>query len=258
MLRLLTSPLFIILYGLFFTSLAQASGPKCSDVFKSQYSYLDQGATGVAFTKNGLVHKVPYNADASNYFLNSGWAIARHEAMLLRTFNKLINEANVTEFRPLENIEAKKIEDPALLALVTQRMPKDQWWESITIDGVLVSEYVVGRTLFDVLMDPNLPPEVATHYAQSFYNAMMKIETHLNSGSSSIQATSHSSPSINRVYESDPNLIIPSTKIEFPWAIWVELKSPEAALQNDYSFFLSLGTNIIVDAQGKFVLVDPN
>lgn len=253
----------------FFLAIHLFAGPvsanriHCSDLFiesASSYTYLDKGATGLVFQRGTEVFKVPINPRASNYEFNNGFKAATHEAMLLSTFHRLIEKAGVTEFRPLTHVKAKTLDDPQLIDLVseTTRHLNPREGEGAIVDGVLVSEFVQGRTLGQVLMDPSVPAETSNRHAQNFYNALVKIENFLERDPPDFRISELSGIDKNRVDDFDQGFFIASSGAHFPYSLMIDLLPPRRALQREFLIFLHAGDNIIVDPSGKLVLIDPN
>lgn len=239
---------------------------------ESSFTYLDKGATSLVFEKDGLVYKVPYNSKASDYgLLNEatdgglldadadhapldGFQTAVHEAHLLTRFNEILEQSGISEFRPLMSVSAKKLENPELIAAVEKKMRRLglMFKASTNRNGVVVSEKVQGRTLDEIIRDPDVSVQEIIKLVNRFNQTLVKLHAYLHGTQTEFKLEGRynliESDELNNFYIGDHVLNVHSFTIDLVSLPGVENKDTSLAIRNPL--------NVIVEGD-YFVLVDP-
>lgn len=256
MFKPLLKKLIITCSSLLALSTTAVAAPTCSNILSQTtngFQFIDSGASGFTFRKGNKVYKVYYSDNMyEHHNLSDGYSVAKHEAMLLTEFHKLIASAGATEFRPLNFHRALNAEQIGLEAILEERLLEASKRSVISMNGIMVSEFVEGRLLNEILEDPNVPEAYKAELAQRFNDALLKIEGHLNGTTNNPDRPLNMGWGKNQLQEHDMFYFEDEAgQGVIPFNTRVEIRPGRIV-------GLTSAANIIVDSNGLFVLIDPN
>lgn len=224
---------------------------------RASFSYVDKGSTGVVFEKKGRMYKVIFNPFASNYDVADGLQAALHEAHLLKTFHDILAASRLTQFKPMNLVFAEKLKNKELIAATSQIMRGRGFKKDISVEmnGVLVTEKIVGRTLHDIIEDPSVSVDDKFELVDRFNGELLNIERYLKGNQSEFKLTS----SKNRVtYDWLNDIDLGDGNFINIHQLAISLVPAPGAQNSDAVIYLGAPTNVMVQADGSFVLIDPN
>ncbi len=233
------------------------------------YTYLDKGQTGVVYVKEGLAFKIPYNPDALDSYLRDGYEVVSHEFQLLATLNSIITKSKIKGIRPLRFNKASKLEDPILLQLAQDRvetvLETETWVDRINLNGVLVSEHVIGRNYYnDIINSPLVSDAEKRRYATRFHEILLALEKYILSDQSDFNFIMR-----EKVEDSDFDdeydyyNFIETLRPNFeniPNSIDLKLLNPfgDDGVLKAFTISVHASRNVIVDENDDFVIIDPH
>lgn len=223
---------------------------------ESSFTYMDRGATNLVFEKDGLVYKVPFSPEASDYGSLDGYETAAHEAHLLSRFHDILEHSGISEFRPLKFVSAQKLESQELIDLAKKEMRRlgVMFNNSTEINGVFVAEKVYGRTLYDIVKDPEVSVQVKIRLVNKFNDTLLKLEEYLQGPQKEFELVGK----LNKVTYDELNNLYIDRRILQIYGLIINIKPTPEAKGQDTNLGLASSMNVIVEEDGTFVLVDPN
>jgi|GEM_PF-6346952 len=222
----------------------------------SKFSYIGKGTSGVTFEKDGVAYKVyRKNFDEDIYYgFEDSKMVAAEEALLLRIFKEIVDSAGLSDFFDVsKSVDLKAGEEALLIDLAHKMFPNE------IFDAVAARSYINGEDVNDKIMDSDVSIEVRIDLLARWNDAVQALAEAVSAQSK--YALSPLLPHLdNKVAFETVFIESRAGPIAVRMAeIQIMLKVPGSqAPEERASVFISNGSNTVMDAQGVFVLIDPN
>ncbi len=230
----------------------------CSSLLSDNvvYEYLARGATSLVFEQGDSVFNVPFHPEASSYDLKTGYDVALHESHLFDVFSEILGKGRISFFRPIAYARAEKITDPEFELLVDKTLWRHGliFRNPIERNGMMVSEKVEGRTLEEILQDPEIELYEKQALVERFNQAVGEMEQFLTKKRDSLMFPGEVSI-INSSFEN--YWVGLNDEFQIHWLMFALDQFTSPVSQRTAIQVGSL-PNVIVEADGSFVLIDPN
>ncbi len=218
---------------------------RCADFLNKEIlTFIQAGTTNIAFHSGTKVYKIPYR---ERYGETLNRHVSRAEIHMLREFHRIILMAEIEEFRPLSFLRLQKTEElSSSLTSTIEKERKRLGLESLMIArDLMVTERVQGLSLLQIVMSTTISSQAKREIVERYNLAMLKIYNYIQK---------------NYTYSA-----VWSVRSSNSRGLQHELGYPSAYLHLNMNpngipieLYFDLNDNIIVDSNGKFVLVDPN